>query len=161
LNEQDTVTGQLPLLVAAPTVQDQLMTPVEDAGLAPRPAALDGPDLYSTSMPQVARASVLIVAVALLPALIGEVSDVNDTGIDGRSVGVVLGASVGGADWGSVASGEGDADGTFSNGAGLPPAPQAASVKDAASTARNQAVMTSLRRARWPTSRELTPRRTS
>jgi hypothetical protein len=43
---QRTVTGQLPGVVRKPTVQLQDTAPLALAFFGPRPAALDGPDLY-------------------------------------------------------------------------------------------------------------------
>jgi hypothetical protein len=43
---QRTVTGQLPGVVREPTVQLQEMVPLALAFFGPRPAALEGPDLY-------------------------------------------------------------------------------------------------------------------
>lgn len=62
--EHVTVTGQLPSVVLVPTLQVQEATPVELAVLGSRPAAVDGPDLYSTTILQLARGKVLTVAVA-------------------------------------------------------------------------------------------------
>jgi hypothetical protein len=49
-----TATGHLPGVVRVPTVQLQVTAPLALAVSAPRPAALDGPDLYSTMMVQAA-----------------------------------------------------------------------------------------------------------
>jgi len=49
---QLTVTGQLPEVVRVPTFHVQLTAPVALAVFGPRPAAVDGPDLYSTTMVQ-------------------------------------------------------------------------------------------------------------
>jgi hypothetical protein len=51
-DEQVTVTGQLPRVVLVPTFQVQDATPVLLADFGPRPAAVAGPDLYSTTMVQ-------------------------------------------------------------------------------------------------------------
>lgn len=58
------VTGQEPGVVRVPTFQVQLTTPVEPAVWFPRPLALEGPDLYSTTIQQAALGVVLAVAVA-------------------------------------------------------------------------------------------------
>jgi hypothetical protein len=48
--EQLTVTGQEPRVVRVPIFQVQLTPPELDAVFGPRPAAWDGPDLYSTTI---------------------------------------------------------------------------------------------------------------
>ena len=58
--------GQVPRVVLLPIFQDQLTAPVELAVLSPSPAAVDGPDLYSTSIEQRALAVVLIDTEAVL-----------------------------------------------------------------------------------------------
>jgi hypothetical protein len=62
--EQVMVTGQEPGVVRVPTFQVQLTTPVEPAVLFPKPLAVEGPDLYSTTIEQAALGEVLAVAVA-------------------------------------------------------------------------------------------------
>jgi hypothetical protein len=62
--EQVTVTGQLPGVVRPPTFHVQDAIPVEFADVGPRPDAVEGPDLYSTSIEQLAPANVLAFAVA-------------------------------------------------------------------------------------------------
>lgn len=62
--EHVTVTGQLPGVVLVPTFQVHDATPEEFAFFGSRPAADEGPDLYSTTMLQLAPAKVLTVAVA-------------------------------------------------------------------------------------------------
>jgi hypothetical protein len=52
LFEQVTVTGQLPAVVLVPTFQVHEATPELLAYFGPRPEAVDGPDLYSTTMEQ-------------------------------------------------------------------------------------------------------------
>jgi hypothetical protein len=46
------VTGQLPAVVLEPTFHVHDATPVLLAYLGPSPAAVDGPDLYSTTIVQ-------------------------------------------------------------------------------------------------------------
>ena len=77
--EHVTETGQLPADVRDPTLQAHDTTPLAPATFSPRPEAVDGPDLYSTRIVQVAPAFVLTVAVAFDPGDTGEVSDVNST----------------------------------------------------------------------------------
>jgi hypothetical protein len=100
---QVTVTGQLPAVVRGPTLQVQDAIPLLLAVLGPRPAAVEGPDLYSTTIAQEAPALVRTVAVALAPGLIGDVSELNVSvrlggGVGfgvGRGVGLGVGAGVG------------------------------------------------------------------
>jgi hypothetical protein len=96
---QVTVTGHEPAVVLTPTFQLQLTSPAAFAVLGSRPAAVDGPDLYSTSIVQYAAAAVLTAAVAVFPPAIGVVSFVNVTAIvaasDGSGVGVGSGVEVG------------------------------------------------------------------
>ena len=49
-----------------PTFQDQLTAPVELAVLSPSPAAVEGPDLYSTTIEHRAPADVLMDTIAVL-----------------------------------------------------------------------------------------------
>lgn len=93
--EQVTVTGQLPAVVRVPTLQVQEAVPVLLASFGPRPAALEGPDLYSTAIVQEAPGAVVTFAVANAPGLTGEVSDVNANVNVGGRVGSGVGASVG------------------------------------------------------------------
>ncbi len=58
--------GQLPVEVVLPTLHDQVTTPVEFAVLSPSPDAVEGPDLYSTSIEHRAFGDVLIDTVAVL-----------------------------------------------------------------------------------------------
>ena len=62
--EHQTVTGQDPGVVRVPTFHVQLTMPFEFAVLSARPAAVEDPDLYWTSMEHAARAAVFTVAVA-------------------------------------------------------------------------------------------------
>ncbi|HEY7940595.1 MAG TPA: hypothetical protein VID25_01505 [Candidatus Limnocylindrales bacterium] len=59
-----TVTGHDPADVLVPTLQVQLTLPAELAVLGPSPLAVAGPDLYSTTIEQLAAGSVRTVAVA-------------------------------------------------------------------------------------------------
>ena len=93
--EQVTVTGQLPAVVLVPTVQLQLTTPDPSAVLDPSPAALDGPDLYSTVIEQAAPAAACAVAVAVAPPLTGDVSEVILTAEKPPDVGVATGVGAG------------------------------------------------------------------
>lgn len=56
--EHVTVTGQDPGVVRVPTFHVQLAFPEPSAVVGPNPAAVDGPDLYSTTMLQFAPAAV-------------------------------------------------------------------------------------------------------
>src|SRR5690242_19026353 len=56
----------VPRVVLLPTFHDQVTMPEAPAVLSPKPAAVDGPDLYSTSIEQRAFAAVLIVTDAML-----------------------------------------------------------------------------------------------
>jgi len=56
--EQVTVTGHDPGVVRVPTFQVQLAFPELLAVLGPKPAAVEGPDAYSTTMLQLAPAAV-------------------------------------------------------------------------------------------------------
>jgi hypothetical protein len=58
--------GQVPRVVLLPTLQDQVIAPVELAVLSPSPAAVEDPDLYSTSIEHFAFGDVLIVTLAVL-----------------------------------------------------------------------------------------------
>lgn len=58
------VTGQEPAVVRVPTLHVQLTEPPEPAVLGPSPAALDGPDLYWTTIEQAAPGEVRAAAVA-------------------------------------------------------------------------------------------------
>jgi hypothetical protein len=49
---QLTVTGQLPAVVRVPTFHVQDATPLPFAYFGPKPLAVDGPDLYSTTIEQ-------------------------------------------------------------------------------------------------------------
>jgi hypothetical protein len=51
---QVTVTGHVPGVVRVPTFQVHATAPEADAVFGYRPAAVEGPDLYSTSMEQFA-----------------------------------------------------------------------------------------------------------
>jgi hypothetical protein len=90
---QRTVTGQLPRVVRVLTVQLQDTVPLALAALGPRPAALDGPDLYCTTTVQAAPAAVFAPTVAVDPRLIGEVRLVIATVI-APLTGAVLGRGV-------------------------------------------------------------------
>ena len=90
---QRTVTGQLPGVVREPTVQLQDTVPLALAALGPRPAALEGPDLYSTTTVQAAPAIVRAPTVAVAPRLMGEVRLVIATVI-APLAGAVLGRGV-------------------------------------------------------------------
>jgi hypothetical protein len=108
--EQDTVTGHLPADVLIPTFHDQLTAPVALAVFGSSPAAVDGPDLYSTSIEHSARGEVFTFAVAVRPGSIGEVNDVNVTAsvVSGGAEGSTIGTGVcSGVAGGSVASGVG------------------------------------------------------
>jgi hypothetical protein len=96
---QVTVTGHEPTVVREPIFQVQLTLPVPLAVLGPRPAALDGPDLYSTTMVHVAPAFVRATRVAKAPRETGEVRLVIRTVTDdpGAPVGVGRGVGPGGA----------------------------------------------------------------
>ncbi len=89
------MTGHDPGVVRLPTFHVQLTMPDEFAVLSPRPAAVEGPDLYWTSMEQAAPAAVFTVAVALAPRLIGEVNVVNARERVGLGVGFGVGLGVG------------------------------------------------------------------
>ena len=92
---QLTVTGQLPEVVRLPTFQVHVATPALLAYLGPRPDAVDGPDLYSTTIVQEAPALALTEAVANDPGLTGEVSEVNASIRLGTEVGFGVGTGVG------------------------------------------------------------------
>jgi hypothetical protein len=99
---QRTVTGQLPGVVRVLTVQLQVTAPVALAVLGPRPAAREGPDLYSTTTVQAALAAVFAPTVAVDPRLIGEVKLVIATvtapvtgGVVGRGVAVGFAVATG------------------------------------------------------------------
>jgi len=98
-SEQVTVTGQLPGVVRLPTFQVHDAIPLLLAYLGSRPAAVEGPDLYSTMIVHAARAMVFTFAVAYAPRLTGEVSEVNDKAnvgaVVGSGTGSVVGARVG------------------------------------------------------------------
>jgi hypothetical protein len=68
-----TVTGQDPTVVREPTFQVQLTPPEPLAVLGPRPAAWEGPDLYSTTIVHEALPRVWAAIVAKAPREIGEV----------------------------------------------------------------------------------------
>ena len=74
------MTGHDPGVVRLPTFHVQLAMPDEFAVLSSRPAAVEDPDLYWTSMEQAATAAVFTVAVAEAPRPIGDVSLVNARG---------------------------------------------------------------------------------
>jgi len=83
-----TVTGQLPGVVRVPTSQVHCTVPEADAVVGPRPAAVLGPDLYSTSMEQAAPGAVPTVAVPGLPCPVaGSRTMVTVSGGAGRAVG--------------------------------------------------------------------------
>ncbi len=63
-DEQVTVTGQLPMVVLLPTFHVQDAAPPLFAVLGPSPAAVDGPDLYSTTIVHAVLGLVLTVALA-------------------------------------------------------------------------------------------------
>ena len=95
--EQVTVTGHEPRVVEPPMSQVQEVAPEESAVFGPRPAALDGPDLYCTTIEQLAPARVCTAAVAFELRGAGEVNVVKATVIAGGGVGagVLTGAGVG------------------------------------------------------------------
>ena len=59
-----TVTGQLPGVVLAPTLQRHATAPLPSAAFGSSPAAVEDPELYCTSIEHEARAAVLTLAVA-------------------------------------------------------------------------------------------------
>jgi hypothetical protein len=65
------VTGQSPGVVRAETSQLHETAPEADAVFGYRPAAFEEPDLYSTSMEQLALGAVRAVALAILPCPVG------------------------------------------------------------------------------------------
>ena len=93
--EHVTVTGHDPAVVLPPTLQVHDTTPDALAVLAPRPAAVADPDLYSTSIEHFARDAVLTVTVALAPAVMGEVNRVIPSFRVALGVGGVVGSAVG------------------------------------------------------------------
>jgi hypothetical protein len=70
---QVTVTGHEPTVVRVPTLHVQLTLPVLLAVLGPSPAALEGPDLYSTVIVHAAPAFVRAAMLANEPRETGEV----------------------------------------------------------------------------------------
>ena len=95
---QETVTGQDPGVVRLPTIQLQVTAPAPDAVFGLRPRAVEGPDLYSTSMEQSALGAVWALAVATLPCPVGSrPMIVTVSGGAGRAVGLgVRGRGAGG-----------------------------------------------------------------
>jgi hypothetical protein len=87
------VTGQVPSVVFAPTFHVHEATPLPSATWGSRPAALDGPDLYWTTIVQFAPGLVLTAAVASELRGAGEVSEVKASARVGAAV--ALGAAVG------------------------------------------------------------------
>ena len=88
------VTGHDPAVVLLPTLQVHDTTPDAFAVLAPRPAAVADPDLYSTSIEHFARDAVLTVTVALAPAVMGEVNRVMPSFSVAFAAGVAVGSAV-------------------------------------------------------------------
>lgn len=121
LVRQATVTGHEPWVVLDPIFQLQDATPDPLAVVSPSPEAFDGPDLYSTTIEQLAPARVLIETVAVAPRLTGDVNCVKASDRAG----------------GSVASCEGDGDGEGSVEAGVLAATVGAVVANALSTGRS------------------------
>ncbi|HEX9040927.1 MAG TPA: hypothetical protein VF838_07835 [Trebonia sp.] len=94
-----TVTGHEPAAVFVPTFHVQVTDPLAPAVAGPSPAALDGPDAYTTTIVQVALAAVLTTAVSNWPGLTaGRLTNVTVTaawGAVGRGVAVGVGCGVG------------------------------------------------------------------
>jgi hypothetical protein len=92
-----TVTGPVPDAVLGPTCQLHDATPLAFAVCGRSPPAVDGPDLYMTTMVQDAPGVVLTVAIARDAFATGEVSEVKPRTRVGATVGWrVGGAGVGG-----------------------------------------------------------------
>ena len=93
------MTGQLPAVVRVPTFQVHEAMPLLLALVGARPDAVDGPDLYSTTIVQYAPGLVSTVAVAYPPGFTGELSAVNLRvklgDFDGFGVGFGLGVGAG------------------------------------------------------------------
>ena len=88
----------MPRVVLLPTFHDHETVPVELAVLSPRPAAVDGPDLYSTSIEQRAFGEVLTDTDAVLFRGTVAVRELTFTGsvVDaGAEVGFGFGPAVG------------------------------------------------------------------
>jgi hypothetical protein len=101
--------------VLLPTFHDQLIAPVELAVLSLSPAAVEGPDLYSTSIEHRAPADVLIATMAVLLRVTVAVRAVTLT--DSLLAGVAVGLAVGRAVALGFVISFGEADGFFVAGA--------------------------------------------